>query len=239
MSREAVFPGGFRLIQREGCLRLGQDTVLLSHFTKIRPRSRVCDLGCGSGALSLLLATRHESITLDAVELVPEAAALARENAELSGFSGRISVFEADLRELSGVLSPGAYDSVVTNPPYFSDNSGALPKSPALADARHERACTIEDICRAAERLLRWGGTFSLCFRPERLCDLMCAMRASGLEPKRLRFVRHSAEKPPSAVLAEGKKGGRPGIKTEPPLLVEGQDGSFTEEYLRIYGKDG
>ena len=78
-------------------------------------------------------------------------------------------------------------------------------------------------------------GRFCLCQRPERLTDVLLAMRQNGLEPKRLRWVQQRSEKAPWLFLAEGKAGAKPGLVTEPPLIVENADGSYTDEMKQIY----
>ena len=57
----------------------------------------------------------------------------------------------------------------------------------AKAAARTETMCTLGEVCRAAAYLCRTGGVFCLVHRAERLCDVLCILRESGLEPKRLR----------------------------------------------------
>ena len=83
--------------------------------------------------------------------------------------------------------------------------------------------------------LLKWGGTFPSFFRPERLADLFCALRQSGIEQKRIRFV----EKQPDSLRSllfwwEGRRGGRPGLVYEPPLVIFASDGRESEEMDRI-----
>jgi len=104
--------------------------------------------------------------------------------------------------------------------------------------ARTEEACTLEDICRTAGRLLRWGGAFCLVHKPERLTDLLCALRENGLEPKRLRLVSPRWDRAPSLLLAEARRGGRPGLRVEPPLILENPDGSHSAELSRIYFRE-
>ena len=60
-------------------------------------------------------------------------------------------------------------------------------------------------------------------------------MREAALEPKRLRFVCSKPGAAPSLVLAEGCRGGRPGLTVEPPLLLRQADGSPTAELDAIY----
>ena len=79
-----------------------------------------------------------------------------------------------------------------------------------------EEQCTLEQLCAAAARCLKNGGRFALVHRPDRLTDLLCALRAAGLEPKRMQLVQHRADKPPSAVLLEAVRQGRPGLEVLP-----------------------
>ena len=93
----------------------------------------------------------------------------------------------------------------------------------------------MEDVCRAAAYLLRWGGSFCLVHKPERLVDLLCALRGNGLEPKRLRFVCKRAGAAPSLVLVEARRGGRPGLTMEAPLILQTADGAAAAEVDAIY----
>ena len=72
-------------------------------------------------------------------------------------------------------------------------------------------------------------------YRPERLTDALCTLRAHGLEPKRLRLVCHRAESAPNLLLIEARRGGKAGLKIEAPLILTKPDGSETEETKRIY----
>ena len=130
----------------------------------------------------------------------------ARDNLEGNGLAGEI--LAADLR--SAPLPAGAFDLVVSNPPYFPLGSGG-----SGGPARSEECCTLEEVCAAAARLVRNGGRFALCHRPERLADVVCALRASGLEPKRLKLVSHGPGHPPALLLVEGVRQGRPGLTIE------------------------
>ena len=133
------------------------------------------------------------------------------------------------------VLPAGSFDLVVANPPYFAAGSGYTSPDPMRAHARDERTCTMQDICAAMAYLTRWGGSAALVHRPERLSELLCALTAAGLEPKRLRTVAHTAHAAPSLVLVEARRGGKPGLKLLPPLALCAPDGTDSEEIRRIY----
>lgn len=200
--------GPYVLEQPEGIFPLGGDTLALGTFATVRPHWRVCDLGTGSGALLLLLAGRESSLSLTGIELEPVAARAAQDNLNRNSLAGQ--VLHCDLR--ANPLSTGSFDLVVSNPPYFSLGSGTSGGS-----ARCEEHCTLDELCAAAARLVRNGGRFALCHRPERLVDLLACLRAHGMEPKRLQLLAHSSSLPPSAVLVESVRQGRPGLEILPP----------------------
>ena len=110
-----------------------------------------------------------------------------------------------------------------------------MAKDAAIRTARSEVSCTLEDICRAAAYLLRWGGSFCLAHKPERLTDVLDAMRRHGCEPKRLRLVCTRPESAPSLLLVEGRRGGKPGLSIEPPLILQTDNGTPTPEVDTIY----
>lgn len=232
---EQLCPGGFRFVYDDTLFRPGTDTFLLSSLPRLRPGLRVCDLGCGTGLLSLLLLQRQRQLRVTGVDIQPEAIRLAEQAASENALEEHLTLHLGDLRKLPSLLPAGQFDLAVCNPPYYPAGSGRLPASPALRTARSETACTLEDICRAASYLLRWGGSLCLCHKPERLADLCCALRDAGLEPKRLREVCHMAGSAPSLLLMEARRGGKPGLTYEAPLILQGPDGAPTPELNALY----
>ena len=233
---EALRPGGLRFAYGRGQFPPGLDSFLLASLPKLKAGMKVCDLGCGTGLLGLLLLQREGALTVTGLEIQPEAVRLGERAVLENHLSGRLTFRLEDLRETA--LPAGSFDLAVCNPPYFPPSSGPPPKGEARRTARTEESCTREEVCRAAARLLRWGGSFCLVHKPERLADLVCALRESGLEPKRLRFVCVRPERAPSLILMEARRGGRPGLRAEPPLALENADGSPTAELNRIYFRE-
>lgn len=231
---ESLWAGGPLFAQAEH-FRLSTDCVLLSAFANTSGAKRGIDLGCASGAIALLLLTRSEKLHMTGLEIVPEAAALARENMAANSLSGRSEIICGDIRRHRELFRPGSFDLVAANPPYFPLGSGGISPDRAKASARGELDCTLEDICTAAAFLLRTGGSACFVHKPERLSELFCNMSAHGIEPKRLRLVCHSQGSAPNLVLVEGRRGGRPGLSIEPALIIRNADGSETDEIRRIY----
>lgn len=230
---EELCPGGLHFLYGNEQFPPGLDSFLLSSVPKLKPGLNVCDLGCGTGLLALLLLQRQRELTVTGIDIQPEAVRLARLAAAGNGLQDRLRFRREDLRETE--LPAGSFDLVVCNPPYFPPQSGPAPQGDARRTARTETDCTLEDVCRAASRLLRWSGSFCLVHKPERLTDLLVTLRQNGLEPKRVRFAVSRPDKVPCLVLLEARRGGRPGMRVEPPLVLETLDGSPTPELDRIY----
>ncbi len=232
-----LWQNGPRFAQSEH-FRLGTDSVLLADFVNAGKRTKGIDLGCGSGILPLLLLTKNEKLHITGLEINPHAAAFAEANLRENGLEERGRIIVGDIRSHRELFASGEFDLVVSNPPYFAEGSGAVSPRHDRAAARGELLCTLEDIVCAASYLCRTGGAFFMVHRAERLTDALCLLRQHGLEPKRLRTVSHSAEKEPSLVLIEARRGGSAGIKLMPPLFIRNSDGSETEEILRIYHRE-
>ena len=229
-----LWPGG-PLYAQDPAAPLGTDSVLLADFVRTGGARRGIDLGCGGGILGLLLLCRSEKLHMTGLELRPDAAALGRENLERNGLSRRGEILTGDIREHRSLFAPGSFDLAVANPPYFPAGSGGRSPDPARAAAREEESCTLPQLCEAAGWLLHTGGRFCLVHRPERLSELFVCMSGAGLEPKRLREVCPRPGSAPSLVLVEARRGGKPGLVIEPPLLLRDENGEESGEVRRIY----
>ena len=214
--------------------RFGVDAFLLTDFAGVRAGDTACDLGTGCGIIPLLFCRNGSPRAIYAVDIQPDAIRQLEESIALSGLKDVVFPVCADLRELPPSV-PHGLSLVTCNPPYYPAGSGLQSKTPSGLAARHEVLCTVGDVCRAAARLLKYGGRLCLCQRPERLCDVLEAMRQSGVEPKRLRFVANTAGAEPWLCLIEGRRGGKPGLRVLPTLPVRGE-GGFSRELLDVYG---
>lgn len=218
-----------------GAFPITTDSVLLADFVRAKP-GRAVELCSGAGLISLLLLTREPRLSIDCVELDPEASAAAERNFAENGLGESTRALCLDIRAHRAALPHAAYGLAVCNPPYFAEGSGRASES--MAVARSEAGCTLSDVVTAAAWCLRTGGAFCIVHRPERLAELLALMGGAGLEPKRLRLVQHRLEKQPSLALVEGRKGARPGLEVLTTLILTGPDGQDSAEVRRIYHRE-
>lgn len=106
-------------VNRDALIPRPETEELLDHILKLVPRDRdidCLDLGAGTGVIAVCLARYFPGAKVTAVDVSPEALELARSNAALNGVEERITFVESDWCERVS----GAYDLVVSNPPYVA-----------------------------------------------------------------------------------------------------------------------
>lgn len=202
--------------------RFGTDALLLARFHPPHRGWNAVDLCSGCGIVALEWYDGGHRGTCHAVELSPEG------SAQLAAALGEQRIDSilphcADLRTFppSDLAIKGKCELVACNPPYFEQSSGAQNITAAHAVARHENECNLTDVCAAASRLLKDGGRFTMCHRPNRLAEVFDALQAHHLAPKRLAFVKNKAEGTPWLFLVEAQKNRKAGLIVEPDILIE------------------
>ncbi|MDE5557284.1 MAG: methyltransferase [Ruminococcus sp.] len=213
--------------------RFGTDAFLLADFSQYRQKDKVCDLGTGCGIIPLIMQKKLPPEIIYAIDIQEGAIEQLKAGIEKSQVTGIVPIC-ADMKELWENAPFGRLDLVTCNPPYKAVNTGFESAITAQKIARHEIMCNIDDVCRCAGKLLKFGGRLCICNRPERLADVICAMRNNGIEPKRIRFVSKNPESAPWLFLIEGKKGSKPFMQIEPQLYIRNENG-FSDELQRIY----
>lgn len=223
-----------KIIQSDEVFSFSMDAVLLARFASVPPRGRVLDLCTGNGVIPLLLATRTKA-AIEAIEIQPRLADMARRSVAINGLQERIAVHEGDLRGLHLTEGYGVYDAITVNPPYMPLNGSDLKENTHQAMARHEIGCTLEEVIQSCVKLVRTGGKVNMVHKPQRLADILYLMRKHRLEPKVIRFVHPRATVEANMVLIEAARDGKPEVRLKPPLIVYNEHNEYTPEIRDIY----
>lgn len=213
----------------------GTDAILLASFANIKRKDIACDMGTGCGIIPLIWSKGYTN-SVTAIDIQPKAISQLEKSISLNEIEGRIKPLNCDLRSLKGNIEFGSFDLVTMNPPYKPVGTGIESISEAERIARHEVMCTIDDAVSAAAKLLKFGGRFCMCHRPERLCDIIVSMRNGGIEVKRVRFVCEKEGKAPWLLLVEGKRGSKSSVTVEKNLIMHNSDGTPTDEFRAMFG---
>jgi release factor glutamine methyltransferase len=89
------------------------------HHLPIDQPTKIVDIGTGSGAIAIALAVHLPQAQITALDISPEALAIASTNAETNNVANRITFLQSDL--LSAIAYETPYDAIVSNPPYIPE----------------------------------------------------------------------------------------------------------------------
>lgn len=231
-----LYRNGLQIIQSEKLFRFGMDAVLLSGFAQVKADGCALDLGTGTGIIPILLSAKTPGRHFTGLEISALSADMASRSVELNGLADQITIVRGDIKEADALFAPASFDTITSNPPYLQGSHGLLNPDIEKAAARHEILCTLEDVVRAAARLLVTGGHFYMVHRPFRLAEIIRTLSQYGLEPKRMRLVYPYIDREPNMVLIEAVRGGRPRMTVEKPLIVYDRPGVYNREITEIYG---
>lgn len=214
----------------------GTDAVLLANFAAPKKSEKAADLGTGCGIIPMLWMRDNAVSYAAGLEISKEAVELANATVIKNGLENKFQVFEGDIKNPFRHLPKGEFGLVTCNPPYKASGAGILSKAKTDKAARHETLCNLDDIIKAAAGLLKYGGRFAICQRPERLGEILSLMTNHGIEPKILRLVCKREGFAPWLVLVSGRLKGGKGMRILPNLNVYNNDGSLSKEMREIYG---
>ena len=224
-------PGcGYKIWQDAKEFTYTTDSVFLGNFPHVVRKAKALELGCGTGAISMLLEYRGAEL-VTAIDCNPRITELMRRSITDNNLQEKFTIVDGDIRNYKKLLQPESMDLVAANPPY---RTGGNVRQIGTA-ACHEVTSTLEDFFRAAAFAVRYRGRFALVQLPERFAESMQLALKYGLQPKRLQWVHSRLDKPAWIFLMEMQKGGSYGLDVLPPLIMYNADGSYTEAAAKFY----
>ncbi len=227
-----------KIIQNNSGFCFGIDSILLTDFAKqIKKGAKVVDLGTGTGIIATLLCEKTKLAKIIGVEIQEEVSKMAQKSILLNNLENKFTIINEDILNINTKLPQNSFEAIVTNPPYQKKGAGIINEEDKKMIARHETTATLEDFIKVSKDLLKSSGEFYMVHRPERLVDILTSMRAYKIEPKRLRFVYSNKNSEPKLILIQGIKNAKPFLKVEKNLYIYEENGSYTQEMHRIYGK--
>ena len=237
-TTEKLFRGELRIIQNSTSPRFSLDSVLLASFAEKKAAGPICDLGCGTGIIPLLLSHKYPDSSIFGVEVMAEPAELAARSVQLNGLSERIKIIHGDLRQLNCSQMP-KMALVTANPPYFLQGAGRPSPDPLRYAARTESHGTFRDVLLCAKNLLLDDGCFCFCLPTNREKEVIELLISTNMNISRTRLVRTSAGREPYLMLMETGliKVKQPQVM--PDLVVFTEQNRYTAEIEEIFfGKE-
>ncbi|MBE5761277.1 MAG: tRNA1(Val) (adenine(37)-N6)-methyltransferase [Clostridiales bacterium] len=228
--------GGLKLIAKKDAFCYGTDAVLLSGFVKVKKNWRIADLGSGTGILVFLIGARNPGCVFDAVEIQDDFADLLRRNVALNGWQERVNVHNINLKDAPKVIGREKFDCVVCNPPYDKPTDALITPNASAAISRFEIECTLEDVFESAFALLKNGGRMFMVHRATRISDIFSLAQKKRMAVKTVRMVYPKITSEAKLMLIECVKNASCQPRVLPALIINGDDGEYTDEVKEIYG---
>ena len=235
---DLLYFNNLKIVQNKDYFNFSLDSVLLANFVKIIGNNkRIIDLCTGNAPIPLILSTKTNS-TIYGVEIQKEIYDLAYESISINN-KKNIRLINSDVKKISKLFETDYFDIVTCNPPYFRNTEDSIKNDNKIKSiARHELLIGLEDIINISKKILKNGGSLYLVHRTDRLMDVLTIMRNNNIEPKKIRFIYPKIDKESNLFLVEGQKNGKCGLKLLSPLFVHNDDGSYTKEIIKIFGKE-
>jgi len=226
----------FTVGQDGAAMKVGTDGIVLGCWTPIEGACKVLDIGAGNGYVGIMLLQRMQpGGALFGAELEPNAAAQCAENylnqpfpAQTTSWHGAIQDAPQDHPEWQG-----AFDLIVSNPPFFKSKPKSLNAARNLA--RHDDTLPMGDLVKAASKLLKTGGRLCTIWPSDRLAEWNQWAAGYGFAIKQTVHVHTMRHLPAKRVLSEWVITKADVSTVHSTLTLEGKATlDFTDEYLKI-----
>ena len=217
-------------VRQERCaMKVGTDATLLGAWARVPAayahQPTILDIGTGTGIIALMMAQRFPEATLTAIDIEPDAAAQAADNAAASPYTGRINVACIPVQQYDG----GPFAAIVCNPPYFAGSLHSPDRKRTLC--RHTASLTYTELASHAYRLLRADGEFSVII-PISQASMMDEARAlAGFFEVRRCLVRTKPEAQPKRMMLAYAKAPQPAHETEELTLGDARHKMMTADF--------
>ena len=175
-------------------MKVGTDGLLLGAWAQ--GGKHVLDIGTGTGLIALMMAQRFPDAHVDAIDIDADAASQAEDNARRSPFVDRVAVRCVSLQEY---VAEREYDSIVCNPPFFTQSLQSPDSKRTLA--RHSVALPFDDLFRHARRLMSEDGVLSIVVPSDALSQIETVAVMNNLFLVRRCLVRTKRKKPARRLL--------------------------------------
>ena len=217
---ESIIPllnKNLKIVQRSDYFNFSIDSLLISEFIKIQKNTKkILDLGTGNAAIPLFL-SKKTSAKIYGIEIQEVSYKLALRNININNM--------------------GFFDIIVSNPPFFKVNRDVnfLNNLKQLSIARHEIEITLEELIKISSELIKDRGYFYLVHRADRLSEILCILEKYKFGAKKIKFCYTTKYKNAKIVLIEAIKNGKTGLTILPSLIINKEDGEYTDEVLKMF----
>lgn len=219
-----------KVLQPRKGYRAGLDAVMVAAAVPAIAGDHIFEAGIGTGVAALCLAKRVPDIRITGVEINPDYAVLAKENAARNGLKDSITVVPGDMADMkiTGAFATGSFDHAFANPPYREQGRARQPADEGRRQAFVSNMATVADWVDKMVDLTRPGGTVTMIL-PVELDEVFRNLYVSAKAKLKIQPLLPRKGELPNRLIYQLKIGEAPGTQYVSPLVLHGKDGGYTK----------
>jgi tRNA1Val (adenine37-N6)-methyltransferase len=222
----------FVIEQNRSGMKVNTDGILLGAWTDLIDKSKVLDIGTGTGLIALMMAQRKDNILIDALEIDLPSYEEASINARQSDFSGRIQMIHDSVQNFA-LQNDNKYDLIVSNPPFFS--GGTLSLNENKSRVRHTIKLSHSDLLSSVRKLMSHDGAFDVVLPYVEGIRFIEISRQYHLYAQKITEVRSLAHKPVERLLIRFTLLEDTPVEKKELIIRNGQDPKdLTPEFIHL-----
>ena len=226
-----------KIIQRSDYFNFSIDSLLISEFVNIQKNTKkILDLGTGNAAIPLFL-SKKTSAKIYGIEIQEISYKLALRNININNLNEQIYIIYDNMKNYLKYFNMSFFDIIISNPPFFkiNENVNFLNNLEQLSIARHEVEIDLDELIKISSELVKDRGYFYLVHRADRLSEILNILQKYKFEAKKIKFCYTTKYKNAKIVLIEAIKNGKSGLTILPPLIINKENGEYTDEVLKMF----
>ena len=237
---ESIIPllnKNLKIIQRSDYFNFSIDSLLISEFVNIQKNTKkILDLGTGNAAIPLFL-SKKTSARIYGIEIQEISYNLALKNININNLNDQIYIIYDNMKNYLKYFNKGFFDIIISNPPFFkiNENVNFLNNLKQLSIARHEVEIDLDELIKISSELVKDRGYFYLVHRADRLSEILNILQKYKFEAKKIKFCYTTRYKNAKILLIEAIKNGKSGLTILPPLIINKENGEYTDEVLKMF----
>lgn len=214
--------------------RASTDAVMLSAMiSSLKKGSSILDVGSGTGAISLCLASRLQTFAprIIGLELQPRLAELSNLSAAANGFTDFLNYIHCDIKHKPENIKNCSFDHVITNPPYAENDMPSPNESKALA--HNHRDFSLTGWINFCIKMLKPKGRFYMINRAEAIDEILTAIYGKLGHIEIIPLFSKTGQKAKRVIIRAQKDNHAPAI-IHPGLIIHDFNGEYSETARQI-----
>ena len=222
-----------KIFQPTDGYRASTDAVFLSSLLdskKIKKGDTILDVGSGTGAISLCLATRLKDVKITGVDIQKDLVELSNKSAKENSYDDFLTYVNEDIRKKTSLPS-GTFNFVITNPPYSDHDMPSPNESKKLA--HNHQDFDLTSWLSFCLKMLKPKGYLLVINRAEALNEIIIAIDKKAGSINIVPFYSKAGQDAKRvAIIAQKTAKGI--TKILPPFYTHNDDGSYTDKAQSI-----